>query len=166
MVVIIDAVDECDDNDAIAEFIRILLRASRDRQLPFLFFLTSRAENHILDRFSPPEALSITYRLALQDFDAHADIHTFLVSRFSTIVSEKPRLMQGVRRPWPSTSDIEDLVKKSSGVFIFASTLVEFVTDGRGAPQRKLESVLMTHAGLDPLCAQVFSAACHNDWFN
>src|SRR6266481_2688433 len=45
MVIIIDALDECDDKDSIAEFIGILFRY---RQLPYHFLLTGRAENHIL----------------------------------------------------------------------------------------------------------------------
>jgi hypothetical protein len=158
MLVVIDGLDECDDKDAIAEFVGILLHASQDRQFPFLFLLTGRAENHILQMFSPPESQLLTYSLALQDFDAHADIHTFLQSRFSTVLNQNPRLMRGVQLPWPSAPDIEGLVEKSSGLFIFASTMVDFITDGRGAPQRKLEKVLRTHAGLDPLYTQVFSA--------
>jgi hypothetical protein len=74
--------------------------------------------------------------------------------------------MQEVQQPWPSDSDIDALVEKSSGLFIFASTLLDFVTDGRGAPQAKLESVLKTHNGLDPLYAQVFSAAPRDDPFD
>jgi len=46
MVVVIDALDECDDKAGIEHFIGVLLRASRD--LPFLFFMTGRAENHII----------------------------------------------------------------------------------------------------------------------
>lgn len=165
MVVIIDALDECDDKHDVAEFIEILLRASRDHRLPFLFLVTGRAEAHISEKFAPPETHSMTYSLGLHEFDAHFDIHTFLRSRFSKISKEKSRLMQDVRQPWPSDSDIDALVEKSSGLFIFASTLIEFVTDGRGAPQAKLESVLKTHNGLDPLYFQVFSAACRDDPF-
>jgi hypothetical protein len=66
--------------------------------------------------------------------------------------------MQGVQQPWLSVPDIERLVKMSSGLFIFASTLIDFIIDGGGTPQRKLEAVLRTHAGLDPLYVQVFSA--------
>jgi hypothetical protein len=157
MVIVIDALDECDDKAGIEQFIENLLRASRD--LPFLFFMTGRAENHIIRWFAPPEIHSTTYCLALQEFDAHRDIHKFLQSRFSTILRQNPRLFQGVQPPWPSVEDVERLVEKSSGLFIFASTLVDFVTDGRDAPQEKLKSVLSTHAGLDPLYKQVFSAA-------
>jgi hypothetical protein len=45
-----------------------------------------------------------------------------------------------------------------SGLFIFASTLLDFITDGRAAPQGKLETVLGGHAGLDALYMRVFSA--------
>jgi hypothetical protein len=73
--------------------------------------------------------------------------------------------MHGVPQPWPSANDLSALVKKSSGLFIFASTLVDFVTDGKGTPQQKLTDVLMSHAGLDPLYAQVLSAAPGVDCF-
>ena len=133
MVIVIDALDECDDKAGIEQFIENLLRASRD--LPFLFFMTGRAENHIIRWFAPPEIHSMTYCLALQEFNAHRDIHKFLQSRFSTILRQNPRLFQGVQPPWPSVEDVERLVEKSSGLFIFASTLVDFVTDGRDTPQ-------------------------------
>jgi hypothetical protein len=45
MVIVIDALHECNNKEAIAEFIGILLCASRDSQFPFLFLLTGRAEN-------------------------------------------------------------------------------------------------------------------------
>jgi hypothetical protein len=157
MVIVIDALDECDDKGGIAEFIEILLRASQDPRFPFLFLLTGRAENHIMQKFSPPESQSLVFNVALQEFDAHIDIHTFLEARFSNFSSQNPRVMQGVQQPWPSALDIKRLVKMSSGLFIFASTLLDFIIDGRGAPQRKLEAVLRTHAGLDPLYVQVFS---------
>jgi len=44
--------------------------------------------------------------------------------------------------------------------------LVEFLTDGRDTPQRKLEALLKTHAGLDPLYTQVFSTVPREDRFD
>ena len=166
MVIVIDALDECDDKDEIAEFIEILIDASRECRLPFLFFITARAENHIVAKFSPPESVSVTYSLGLHDFDAHADVRSFLLFRFSKFLSETPRLMRGVQRPWPSEEDMNCLVEKSSGIFIFASTLVDFVTDQRAAPRRRLQMVLQTHTGLDPLYAEVFDAAYRDGSFD
>lgn len=165
MVIVVDALDECDDRHSIAEFIELLSHVFEPHPPLFKFFFTSRAEDHIQQKFSAPSMSAITHFIALQDFDAHADIHTFLQSRFETIYHEKPRIMRDVQQPWPSFSDIERLVEKSSGLFIFASTLVDFVTDGTGPPQRKLQMVLITHSGLDPLYAQVISAAPLVDCF-
>jgi hypothetical protein len=166
LVIVIDALDECNDKDDIAKFIEILVRAFCDRRLSVRFFVTGRAENHIQQKFSSPEAHSATYCLRLQDFDAHADIRTFLRSRFKTIYNERPRLFKRVRPPWPPSSDLEGLVEKSSGAFLFASTLVDFLTDGKDAPQQKLEAVLKMHAGLDPIYAEVFWAVPRDDRFD
>lgn len=159
MVAVFDALDECNDTKSIAEFIGILARVLSDHQLPLQFLITSRGEDHIRQQFRVGAAHSATYCLALETFDAHMDIGSFLESRFSTIYNQNPRLMQDIPQPWPSAKAIDALVKKSSGLFIFASTLVDFVTDGKGAPQQKLNDVLLSHAGLDPLYAQVLSAA-------
>jgi hypothetical protein len=63
--------------------------------------------------------------------------------------------MSNVLQPWPSDSVLTDLVEKSSGSFIFAFTVVNFVKDGSDLPHRKLEAALQSHTGLDPLYAQV-----------
>jgi hypothetical protein len=111
-----------------------------------------------MQKFSPPESQPLIFNVALQEFDARADIRTFLRARFSTIMSQNTRIMQRVQQPWPSAPVIERLVEMLSGLFIFASTLLDFITDGRRALQGKLETVLGAHVGLDPLYMQVFSA--------
>jgi hypothetical protein len=157
-IIVVDALDECSDNDLVDEFIEVVIDLSRDRFFPFRIFFTSRMEEHIRMKFKTPEALSATYCISLEDFDAGADIHTYFRSRFSAIHSEN-RLMQDVPRPWPSDPDVQILVQNASGLFIFASTLVDFVNDGSDLPQRKLATALRTHAGLDRLYAQVLTLA-------
>jgi hypothetical protein len=97
--------------------------------------------------------------VALEDFNAQADILTFLQSRFADIYHENRRLFQGISQPWPSAAELDFLSQQSSGLFIFASTVVDFITDGHGTPQQKLKDVLRSHTGLDPLYTQVLSAA-------
>ena len=151
MVIIVDAIDECNDKQMMANVISIIAQAFRHHRLPLRFFFTSRVEEHILDRFTAPPALAATYRLNLHDFDAKVDIHTFFRSQFSTIYEQKHRLMRNVTLPWPSESDLNTLVEKSSGSFAFASTLTKFVNDGRDLPHQRLRVALKCHAGLDPL---------------
>jgi hypothetical protein len=169
MVVVVDALDECEDKDDIVVFIEALLRASRERRLPFRFFVTGRAENHIVQSFSAPGANSVMYRMDLQNFNARVDIRTFFQSRFSNFLeSENSRLIRNDQTPWPAASDFEGLVEMSSGIFIVASTLVDFITSREGTPQQKLEQVLSAGpaSGLDGLYNWIFAAANRVGYFD
>ena len=166
MVFIIDALDECDDKAMIADFIRIVECAFQNHRLPLRFIFTSRVEDHIQTKFSTSPALDATYRLALNAFNADIDLRTFFRSRFSTIYQENRRLMRNITLPWPSESVLTELVRKSSGSFIFAFTLVNFVNDKTDLPpHRKLEAALESHTGLDPLYAQVLRSATRSPHF-
>ena len=154
MVIVVDAIDECNDKQMMANLIRIIAQALQDYRLPLRFFFTSRVEEHILDRFTSSPAVAATYRLNLHDFDSNFDIHTFFRSQFATIYEQKRRLMRNVTLPWPSESDLNTLVGKSSGSFAFASTLIKFVNDGRDLPHQRLRAGLESHSGLDPLYTQ------------
>jgi hypothetical protein len=167
MVIVVDALDECDDWQRISEFIDIVAFAFQDSRmaLPLRFFFTSRVEEHIRSKFAAYPAHDITYCLSLQEFSADDDIHTFLQTRFASIYQQKRRQIGNISLPWPSQGDLDELVKKSSGSFIFAFTLVKFVDDGSDLPHRKLRAALQSHAGLDPLYAQVLQSASHSHLF-
>jgi len=167
MVILIDALDECDDKELMAEFIEIITDACQGNdQFPFRIFFTSRVEEHLRKKFESPVARSVMYPLSLPDFDAGDDIRKFFRSRFAIIYQENHRLMRDVPLPWPSDRDLEALVKKASDSFIFAFTLINFVNDGNDLPHRKLPIALRAHAGLDPLYTQVLSATPHSQNFD
>jgi NACHT domain len=159
MVVVIDALDECDDRSMIADFISIVGCAFRDHRLPLRFFFTSRVEEHIQSIFAVSPTVGITDCISLHDFNADDDIRTFFLSYFATIYEQKHRLMRGIPLPWPSERDLHTLIENSSGSFIFAFTLVKFVNDGSDLPHRKLHAALQSHSGLDPLYTQVLQSA-------
>jgi hypothetical protein len=167
MVIVVDALDECDDKRAITEFIDIVARAFRGHRmpLPLRFFFTSRVEEHIRSMFATSPALGLTYRLSLQEFSADDDIRTFLRSHFASIYQQKHRLIGNISLPWPSQRDLDELVEKSAGSFIFAFTLINFVNDGSDLPHRKLQAALQSHSGLDPLYTQVLQSASHSHHF-
>jgi hypothetical protein len=166
VVIIIDALDECDDKETTAAFIGTVARTFQAHRLPLRLIFTSRVENHIQKKFSTSPALDATYCLALEDFNAHNDIHKFFQTHFSTIYQENRRLMRNIALPWPSESAVTELVHKSSGSFIFAFKLVNFVNDGRDLPHRKLEAALKIHVGLDPLYIQVLRTASRSSHFS
>ncbi|KAF7979448.1 hypothetical protein HWV62_42247 [Athelia sp. TMB] len=160
LLIVIDALDECNDRNLMREFIAALAHACHaGRHLRLRWLLTSRGEEHIRQSFSSMASQLAATVLQLDHFDARSDIKVFLEARFSDIIQNNPRLFHGIALPWPSLNDFWALVERSSGLFIFAATLVNFVTDGRAPPNRKLESVLQMHAGLDPLYDQVLRDA-------
>ncbi|KAF7979496.1 hypothetical protein HWV62_42344 [Athelia sp. TMB] len=160
LLIIIDALDECNDRDSMREFITALANACHvGRNLKLRWLLTSRGEEHIRQSFANPASQRATDLLKLEAFDARNDIKMFLEARFSDIIKHHTQLFRYIPPPWPSLWDMDALVDKSSGLFIFASTLVKFVTDGKAPPDRKLQSVLQVHAGLDPLYDQVLRDA-------
>jgi hypothetical protein len=159
MVVVIDALDECSDEDLLVEVVRLLGDAfATTRQLPIRFLLTSRPEEHIRNVFARPIARRKTYSLALQDFSARDDIRAFLQSQFVNILSDHEVYLREVPKPWPSPAALKELVEKSEGLFIYVSTLVKYVGQGDGLPDEKLEAVRRINPGIDPLYKQVLSA--------
>ena len=157
-VVVIDALDECDDYQSIAEFLTVLAQTYSKDRLPLKFILASRAEDHLCKIFASEMVYSRTCSLDLELFDAQNDIISFLKSRFMKIRLENDRIIQGLDEKWPSNEQLTALSEKSEGLFIFAATVVSYVTDGKGSPQEKLKAVLDSHLGLDPLYAQVLSS--------
>ncbi|KAF7968712.1 hypothetical protein HWV62_29620 [Athelia sp. TMB] len=162
LLVIVDGLDECNDRDSMRDFITALADACHvSRHLKLRWLLTSRGEEHIRQSFSDPASQRATVLLKLEAFNARNDIKMFLEARFSTIIQHNTQLFRYIPPPWPSLWDMDTLVDKSSGMFVFAATLVKFVTDGQAPPDRKLKSVLQVHAGLDPLYDQVLRDASY-----
>lgn len=162
MVIVIDALDECDDKELMVEFISALISASQGSRRHLRFFVTSRLEEHIRKPLETPAARSAIQHLALDTFDARRDIRTYLRSQFSIIYEENRRYMEfaNVSLPWPPASDLEALVEKCGVSFILATTIIKFINDGNGGlPHEKIQSALTLERGLDPLYTQVLSAA-------
>jgi len=89
-VVIIDAIDECDDQKSAKDIIKFFASALRHElnNLPLQFIITSRPEIHIRAAFRDPCIRSMTHIVNLWDFNSHADIHVFLTSHFEQIYQD------------------------------------------------------------------------------
>ena len=75
LIIVIDALDECDDKLLMREFIKGVIRIFQEnRRLPLQVIITSRVEVHIQEALETPGALSVVHLLSLSDFDARADI--------------------------------------------------------------------------------------------
>ena len=164
-VVVIDALDECDDKAEMADFIDVLLSVSSGgTHLPFRILLTSRVEEHIRKKFDSSEARFL-HRLELENFDARRDIKVYFQRGFGCIYGQNWRIMQSIPKPWPSRRDLSALLDKAGQSFAFATTLIQCV-GGDSMPHKALQKLLASGVnGLDSLYEQVLSAASWTEHF-
>ena len=135
------------------------------------FFITGRPEPRIRSGFRLPLLEPLTQIFLLHGVDSsniNNDIRLYLTQRLTTIAKQRSDL--DLSNPWPQDNEIEALTEKSSGLFIFASTLVRFITSEYHEPNKRLQLVLSkgsgtTHegqTGIDSLYSQVLSHAFLN----
>jgi hypothetical protein len=102
----------------------------------------SRPEHQIRDAFDEKVMSSLTSRLVLDDkYIPDIDMRSFLESKFQQIVSRHP-FRTHLPSPWPTEKHIEQLVQKSSGQFIYASTVVKIIDSPCHWPPDGLEITL------------------------
>ena len=164
-VIIIDALDECDDRDLMAEFVEAVI--AEGKSWPFRILFTGRIDEHLRQIFQTKAAQSVTYSLSLHDFVAHKDICMFYREMFGDIYARNRHMdMRTVPSPWPTNEDLSSLVNNTAGVFNFASTVVAFINDGSDLPHLQLQKVLKHHDGLDPVYTQILSVAARDEDFD
>jgi hypothetical protein len=129
LVIVIDALDECDDEILVGEIVSLFTRALNDGRLHLRLLITSRPHMHI-----DPDVCSSIYIFRLQDFSADTDIRIFLRESFSDIYRKSRQFMTDVELPWPSNNAIDAVVQQTSGLFVYASTVVKFVGSRHGRP--------------------------------
>ncbi|KDR74922.1 hypothetical protein GALMADRAFT_70600, partial [Galerina marginata CBS 339.88] len=126
-VIIVDGLDECEDRDGQAKILDVISKALQHHRLPFLFLISSRPEPDIRTAFGFGYLNDISTQNPLDDnYLPSKDICLFLHDKFTEIKNSHPFRAQ-IPPDWPSDEAMQTLVKKSSGQFIYASTVVKFV---------------------------------------
>ncbi|KAF9231030.1 hypothetical protein BU15DRAFT_82907 [Melanogaster broomeanus] len=141
VLVVIDSLDECEEEKMANEVVVLLADLLCTCHWPLRVLLTSRHEPHIVQTFHQSDVRSMTYALQLQDFNVQEDIRYYLSHSFAGIrqsMGSKP----GNSLPWPAEDDVEIIMQKSAGLFIFATTVVKFVGDKYHSPPARLQAVL------------------------
>ena len=165
VVVIIDALDECDDRVLMADFVEAAIAAGKS--WPFRILFTGRIDEHLRRIFQTKAAQSVTFSLSLHDFVADEDICKFYNEMLGDIYARNRHIsMRGVSLPWPTYGDLNSLMENTEGVFNYASTVDAFINDESGLPHLQLQKVLKHHDGLDPVYTQILSVATRNNDFD
>jgi len=85
LVIIIDALDKCDDETLVGEIVSLFTRVLNDGHLHLQLLITSQPHMHIESKMTDPDVCSSLYVFRLQDFSTDMDICIFLQESFSDI---------------------------------------------------------------------------------
>ncbi|KEP45422.1 vegetative incompatibility protein HET-E-1 [Rhizoctonia solani 123E] len=126
LVVVIDALDECDDGNGVEQILVVLLENAFE--LPVKFLVSSRPEYHIRQQIDKSKQRTQVTLHELDEKMVKADIATYLKAELALMSI-------------PLTTDqLEDLVKRAGVLFIYAATVLRYITDGD--PLERLDIVL------------------------
>jgi hypothetical protein len=168
-VVLIDGLDKCIESAHQADLVKLLGTISRSGTIPVIFLVASRREPQIEAAFVRKEVSDHVLTLPLDNSDIEQtsdDIRRFLVDKFRDI-KEAHLFKRYLPIDWPPASSVEEIVTKSSGQFIFASVVINYLLSPRANPARQLEvihdirlrdpSTQHPFAHLDSLYEHIFS---------
>jgi hypothetical protein len=144
-IIIIDGLDECEDLNSQRDILALIGQVTMDPNVAIRFIIASRPEYQIGDMFNKEPMFSRTRRFILDEgYDTAADIERYLRDKFEEIYSCNRDIMPDVKSPWPLEDDLQKVVWRASGQFIYAATVIKFVnsdTDLR-TPEEKLNIIL------------------------
>nr|POF13666.1 vegetative incompatibility protein het-e-1 [Quercus suber] len=143
VVVVIDALDECDHDTDILMFLRFLTLLREKSALRVCVFLTSRPELPIRLGFQRLDG-SLHQDIVLEEVQQasiHGDIRAFLDNEFIKIRDEQllKRSTSPLSADWPDERDRQALVNLAVPLFIFATTVCRFVSEN---PAKRLRVIL------------------------
>ena len=170
-LIIIDALDECMDEQSASAILSMLSRYTNG--IPNVkFFITGRPEPQIRSGFRLRSLPLITKVLKLHEVKPEAvnnDIRLFFQTRLTDLAEN--RSDYNAEGDWPSPSDIDILCKKAAGFFIYASTVVKFIESKNHKPTKQLNQIISLpqstshegRSGIDLLYTQVLRQAVNVD---
>ena len=169
-LIIIDALDECKDEGSPSIILSVLSRCID--QIPRVkFFITGRPEPRIRSGFRLELLWPITEVLRLHDVESRSvadDIKLFFRNQLGDIA--KHRSNHDVKENWPSSYEVDILCRKAAGLFIYASTVVEFIASPHHLLAERLALIISlpdstSHegkSGIDILYTNVLEQAFHD----
>ncbi|KAJ7761761.1 hypothetical protein B0H16DRAFT_1414858 [Mycena metata] len=158
-ILVLDGIDECKDHEVQQQILRLFITAIRNQGLPVRLLITSRPEPHLVETL---QSRDICRQSQLRDDkSAFDDIRIYLGAEFSRIYHEFRGREIDLGPRWPAPEAIGHLVEKSSGIFIYAATVIRFIGNEYTHPAERLAAVLRldprSTAPLDDLYTEILS---------
>lgn len=169
-LIIIDALDECQDKEPASGLLSVVARYVD--KIPLIkLFITGRSELRIRSGFRDKLLQPHTDVLRLHEVDpllVESDIRLFLKVKFLDMA--KNRSDCSLEGDWPGPHKIDILCKKAAEFFIYASTVVKFISSPHHPPDERLDLIVSPpedtshegRSGIDLLYSQVLEHAFHD----
>jgi hypothetical protein len=166
-VIVIDALDECEDEESASAILSVLGRLVSE--IPRVkFFLTGRPEPRISEGFRLPLLAKTTDVFVLHKVEpdqVDSDIRLFFKSSFSELADRRRGLDN-----WPTKEQLDRLCKRAAGLFVYAATTVKFIDNNKWGPRTQMDLLLQSqrigdHEGktLDLLYTSILREAFGDD---
>ena len=143
-VIVIDALDECEDNEPASAILSVL--GQFVNKIPKVkFFITGRPEPCIRNGFRVPLLAEVTDVFVLRDVEPSQvknDIQLFYHHNFSEIGSRRWGLDN-----WPTEEHLALLCHRAAGLFVYAMAAVRFVDQKNKNPKKQLDWLIKSQEG-------------------
>ena len=138
-VIVIDALDECRDEESTSAILSILgqfvLKIPRVK-----IFVTGRPEPRIQEGFRLPLLAPATDMFVLHEVESsqvNSDIRLFFKHRFAELAGRR-RGLDG----WPTKKQLDMLCERAAGLFVYAVVTVRFIEHKNNNPEGQLDRLL------------------------
>ena len=138
-VIVIDALDECKDEESTSAILSVL--GQFVSKIPRVkIFVTGRPEPRIQEGFRLPLLAPATDVFVLHEVESslvNSDIRLFFKHRFAELAGRR-RGLDG----WPTKEQLDALCERAAGLFVYAVATIRFVDHKNNSPKRQLDRLL------------------------
>jgi len=141
-LIVVDGLDECLDQASQRDILNALLHFATTSTIQIRVLVCSRQESHIITMFSAIQMNALLFKILLdREYSSMRDIALYLHDQFQQI-RDTHIFKASIPASWPSHDQLDKLKYKSSGQFIYATTVVRYVESSRHRPQQRLDAIL------------------------
>ena len=141
-LIVIDGLDECAGLDVQDEIIKVIGDLVQQLRLPLRFLIASRPEPNICEAFDKLQSRlsrnSLPTLLLTEDALTRRDIQIYFERKFNELRARHRYLPAA----WPGPDIIMRLVDKASGQFVYATTIIIYVSSPDDRPDDRLDVIL------------------------
>lgn len=145
-IIILDALDECDDTNDVRLLLQTLNTTPDAWDLKLRVFITSRPETFIRQSFSQIDHIAY-HELALHEIPrtvVDSDVKRYVMHRLESIRDERK-----LPADWPKETQVEAITRQADGLFIYAATVCRYINANRLiSPVRRLDQLFHGSAEL------------------